>query len=71
MAHGRLKKSTQMNTKQHVVFLLYQCDGCTCFCAFGRCFTVPRKLSRGPQKHCRSQVENHCSTSNCFKVTLF
>jgi len=30
MAHGPLKKSTQINTKQHVVFLLYQCDGCTC-----------------------------------------
>ena len=24
---------TQVNTKQHVGFLLYQCDGCTCFCA--------------------------------------
>jgi len=33
MTHGPLKKSTQINTKQHVGFLLYQCDGCTCFCA--------------------------------------
>jgi len=33
MAHGPLQKSTQINTKQHVVFLLHQCDGCTCFCA--------------------------------------
>jgi len=33
MAHGPLKKSTPINTKQHVGFLLYQCDGYTCFCA--------------------------------------
>ena len=31
MARGPLKKSKHINTKQHVGFLLYQCDGCTCF----------------------------------------
>ena len=33
MAHGPFKKSTQINAKQYIVFLLYQCDRCTCFCA--------------------------------------
>jgi len=33
MAHGSFKKLTQINTKQHIGFLLYQCDGCTCCCA--------------------------------------
>ena len=84
MAHGPLKKSTQINRKQHVVFfimsmwrvhllLCYQ-FGYVWFSVarkisclkilfytkfffqerrvdfFGRCFAVPRKLSRGPQK---------------------
>jgi len=33
LRNGPLKKLTQINTKQHVCFLLYQCDGCTCFSA--------------------------------------
>jgi len=28
---------------------------------FGRCFAVPRKLSRGPKKDRGSQFENHWS----------
>jgi len=91
MAHSPLKKSTQINMKQHFGFLLYQCDRCTCFCAissamfgsilarklyfaynfflqehrvdfFVRFSAVPTKLSRGPQKDCRPQFENHWST---------
>ena len=33
MAHGPLEKLTQINTKQHVDFLLHQCDEGTCFFA--------------------------------------
>ena len=33
MAHCPLKNSTQINMKQRIGFLLYQCDGCICFCA--------------------------------------
>jgi len=53
MAHGPLKKSTQINTKQHVVFLLYQ----NYYVDFLE--GASRKLSRGPQKDLGPQFENH------------
>ena len=44
MAHGPLEKLTQINTKQHVDFLLYQCDEGTCF--FANLFKENKQFTR-------------------------
>jgi len=39
--------------KEHVGFLLYQCDGCTCFCAISSAMfgsVLDNATLRGPQK---------------------
>ena len=54
MAHGPLEKLTQINTKQHVDFLLYQCDEGTCFFA---------NLFKKNEQFTRVRLKSHIAVS--------
>ena len=54
MAHGPLEKLTQINTKQHVDFLLYQCDEGTCFFA---------NLFKENEQFTRVRLKSHIAVS--------
>ena len=54
MAHGPLEKLTQINTKQHVGFLLYQCDEGTCFFA---------NLFKENEQFTRVRLKSHIAVS--------
>ena len=54
MAHGPLEKLAQINTKQHVDFLLYQCDEGTCFFA---------NLFKENEQFTRVRLKSHIAVS--------
>ena len=54
MAHGPLEKLTQINTKQHVDFLLYQCVEGTCFFA---------NLLKENEQFTRVRLKSHIAVS--------